>query len=139
METEESAVSTLADSLLCFANVDSSFVHAQIPERTLHVLSYFLRNPHTADTLEGMARWRLRGEMVRRSVEDADAALRCLVQWGFLCERKVAGGEPLFFLNQAKAEEAAQMVGARTHREFLELDRSAGADRADSNLTRAFR
>ena len=41
----------------------------------MEILSYFLRNPLAADTLEGVARWRLLDEVVYRKVEETRAAL----------------------------------------------------------------
>ena len=43
------------------------------------ILNYFVRNPHAADTLEGVARWRLMDEMIRRKLDETEAALECLV------------------------------------------------------------
>jgi hypothetical protein len=54
------------------------------PKQAKEVLSYFLRNPQAADTLEGVARWRLLDEPVHRSVEEINQALEWLVAQGFL-------------------------------------------------------
>lgn len=67
---------------------------------TRDILSYFLRNPHTADDLEGIARWRLMSETIRRSVEDTNKALEWLAEQGFLMRDATAGVGPIFRLNQ---------------------------------------
>jgi hypothetical protein len=87
------------------------------PDRTREVLGvarevlrYFLRNPEAADTLEGVARWRLTDEQVRRSVEEIDEALGWLVKQGFLLEEPMIGSAPLFCLNEEKAVEAGRFL-----------------------------
>ena len=67
---------------------------------TRDILSYFLRNPQTADDLEGIARWRLMSETIRRSVEETNAALEWLAEQGFLMRIATAGARPIFRLNQ---------------------------------------
>lgn len=67
---------------------------------TRDILSYFLRNPHTADDLEGIARWRLLSETIRRSVEDTNRALEWLAEQGFLMRDITTGAGPIFRLNQ---------------------------------------
>jgi len=63
------------------------------------ILSYFLRNPQTADNLEGIARWRLMSEAIRRSVEDTNRALEWLAEQGFLVRDTTPGAGPIFRLN----------------------------------------
>ncbi len=74
------------------------------------VLSYFLRNPQAADTLEGIARWRLMEEKIRGSVEETDQALAWLVSEGLLARESVEGSGPIFRLNRDKAAEAADLL-----------------------------
>lgn len=76
------------------------------------VLNYFLRNAQAADSLEGIARWRLLDEVVRRKVEETRLALEWLAQREFLRKTMVAGGEPVFSLNQTKIREAESFLGA---------------------------
>src|SRR6516164_9018399 len=64
------------------------------------ILRYFLRNPQTADDLEGIARWRLLSETIRRSVEDTNRALEWLAEQGFLMRDMAAGAGAIFRLNQ---------------------------------------
>ena len=67
---------------------------------TRDILSYFLRNPQTADDLEGIARWRLMSETIWRSVEDTNRALEWLAEQGFLMRDITTGAGPIFRLNQ---------------------------------------
>ena len=84
------------------------------PDETVvkEVLNYFLRNVQAADSLEGIARWRLLDEVVRRKVEETRRALEWLVQRKFLRRTMVAGGEPVFSLNQKKILEAESFLAA---------------------------
>jgi len=70
------------------------------------VLNYFLRNPQAADSLEGIARWRLLDEVVRRKVDETQRALAWLVQRNFLIVTTVAGADPIFRLNPNLVAEA---------------------------------
>lgn len=63
------------------------------------VLNYFLQNPQAVDNLEGITRWRLLDEVVRRKVEETRKALEWLVRQKYLSKTMVAGGEPVFSLN----------------------------------------
>ena len=67
---------------------------------TRDILSYFLRNPQTADDLEGIARWRLMSETIRRSVEETNEALEWLADQGFLMRITTTGARPIFRLNE---------------------------------------
>jgi hypothetical protein len=81
-----------------------------VPERAKEVLSYFLRNPQAADSLEGVARWRLMEQRVHGSVEETDETLAWLVSQGFLLEESPVGAAPLFRLNRAQAAQAERFV-----------------------------
>jgi hypothetical protein len=70
------------------------------------VLSYFLRNPDTADSLEGIARWRLLEERVHRTITETQAALEWLVEQGYLVRIDHASAEPVFRLNEEKPADA---------------------------------
>jgi hypothetical protein len=76
------------------------------PQLVREILSYFLRNPHAADTLEGIARWRLLEEAVHQSVEETNKALSWLVLKGFLHEMPVAGRNHVFRLNPERRPSA---------------------------------
>ena len=90
-----------------------------VEETAKDILSYFLRNPHAADDLEGVARWRLLNQTVHREVEETSQALDWLVERGFLGRVSRAGSGTIFRLR------AEQRAAAEA---FLER-----ADETDSN------
>jgi hypothetical protein len=70
------------------------------------ILDYFLRNPEAADSLTGIARWRLMEEAVRHSVARTEAALQWLLKQGYLRQVPQVGAEGIFQLNPEKRHEA---------------------------------
>ena len=74
------------------------------------ILRYFLRNPRAADSLEGVARWRLLEEAVQRRIESTDRALRWLVRHGYLREIGTSGTGAIFSLNAQRQEEAERFL-----------------------------
>lgn len=74
------------------------------------VLEYFTRNPEAADSLEGIARWRLREETIHRGVDEINEALQWLVAEGFLVEESPQGRSPIFRFNRTKLDEARQFL-----------------------------
>ena len=74
------------------------------------ILDYFLRNPEAIDNLEGVARWRLQGERIRREVEDANEALEWLVEQGFLQKISSPLAEPMYRLNETKRSAVERFV-----------------------------
>jgi DNA-binding NtrC family response regulator len=76
------------------------------------ILSYFLRNPRAADSLEGIARWRLLDEMVHRSLEETEEALSWLVAKGYLEEISTLSSSKVFRLNSDKYDEVVRFVKA---------------------------
>jgi len=71
-----------------------------------------MRNPEAADTLEGIARWRLLEEAVHRKVNETSAALQWLVERGYLLQTLSPGVGPIFSLNRNKISEAREFVAA---------------------------
>ena len=63
------------------------------------VLAYFVRHPHAADDLEGVARWRLLETSVRTRVQETHDALEWLVGRGFLHRVTTPGSTTVFRLN----------------------------------------
>ena len=61
-----------------------SKVHMKL---TREILNYFLRSPHAADNLEGIARWRLLEERIQRTVEETKESLDWLLEEGYLVRR----------------------------------------------------
>jgi hypothetical protein len=74
------------------------------------ILNYFVRNPKAADTLEGVARWRLLEEQVHRSFQQTESALSWLVQQGFLEEVETVGSSRIFRLAVQRQAEAAHFL-----------------------------
>jgi hypothetical protein len=70
------------------------------------VLDYFLRNPDAADTLTGIARWRLLGEAVQRSVARTEIALQWLLDQGYLLQVQTKGAAGIFRLNPERRRDA---------------------------------
>ena len=81
-----------------------------VPVRAREILRYFLRNPQAADSLEGVARWRLREEAICRNVDEINEAIGWLVAFGFLVEESVGGTGPIFSLNHGRTAEAKRML-----------------------------
>lgn len=79
----------------------------------MEILSYFARNPQAADSLEGIARWRLLDEIIDRKLNETQAALDWLVDHGLL-EKAEAGRKAIFRLNPERAAETKQAVATRT-------------------------
>lgn len=80
------------------------------PKRAVEILRYFLRNPEAADSLEGVARWRLPQELMRQQVEEIHDALCWLSAKGFLLVRPVRGSYPLFSLHRERTTEAKKFI-----------------------------
>lgn len=74
------------------------------------IMSYFVRNPNAADTLEGITRWRLLEEQLHRSLQETERALAWLVAQGFLDEVKTTGAPPLFRLRPERRADAVALV-----------------------------
>ncbi len=66
---------------------------------TKDILRYFLRNPRAADTLEGVAGWRLLDEIVHHRLEVTQKALDWLVSRGFLKQVSTAASGTIYSLD----------------------------------------
>ena len=80
------------------------------PEVAKEILSYFMRHPKAADSLEGIAEWRILDEKVRRSLEETKEALQWLVRKGFLREEDHLSRQ-IFLLNAEKVAEVERFLG----------------------------
>jgi hypothetical protein len=80
------------------------------PEIVSEILEYFIRNPTAVDSLEGVARWRLMNEAIRRSVVETEMALRWLVTHGFLEEISRPGLTPIFSLKAERLNVARDLL-----------------------------
>lgn len=74
------------------------------------ILAYFLRNPQSADSLEGVARWRLLDQTIHRSVDETNRALDWLVEQGFLLKVTRPGSGAIFCLNPAERGRAESFL-----------------------------
>lgn len=74
------------------------------------ILAYFLRNPHSADDLHGITRWRLLDQMIHHALHDTRAALDLLVQQGYLTKESITGSDPVFRLNADRQTDALSFV-----------------------------
>ena len=81
-----------------------------VEEIAKEILDYFLRHPEAADTLSGIARWRLLEEAVHRNVASTQSALYWLTTQGFLQEVSMKGTESVFCLNRDKRADAERFV-----------------------------
>jgi hypothetical protein len=80
------------------------------PAIVRQILNYFVRNRSAADSLEGVARWRLLEEQIQRSLQQTDVALKWLVAKGYLEEITPAGSVPLFRLAPDHQAEALKFL-----------------------------
>ncbi len=85
-------------------------VQAPGPAATREILSYFLRHPSAADSLTGIARWRLLDEVVRQSLQTTEAALNWLISAGYLNEETRLGTERIFKLNPVRRRDAEEFL-----------------------------
>ncbi len=74
------------------------------------VLSYFFRHPGAADSLEGVARWRLLDEFVDHQVRETAAAVSGLVETGYLLVESHAGVESIYRLNPERIAEVGRLL-----------------------------
>jgi hypothetical protein len=83
------------------------------PEIARQVLSYFVRNPQAADTLEGIARWRLLEEQLHRSLRQTDSAIKWLVKEGYLQAIQPVSSVRLYRLDPRRQQDAVQFLARR--------------------------
>jgi hypothetical protein len=93
----------------------------------MEVLDHFVRNPQAADTLEGLARWRLLRETVHRSVAETVDAIEWLVAKGFLSETSRTYSKPIYSLNLQAIDEAKELL-AREQQPHGPSDKSEEED-----------
>lgn len=76
-----------------------------------------------ADTLEGIARWRLLEEQVRLSVRQTEAALKWLVEEGFIEELFLMGLRgSIFRLNPKRLKDAKQFLASAEKKNLQTAD-----------------
>jgi len=79
-------------------------------EMAREILRYFVRNPQAADSLEGVVRWRLMDEVIRRKLDETEAALEWLVAEGYLTTSISPGGTTTFRLNPKPTKDIRQFL-----------------------------
>jgi hypothetical protein len=77
------------------------------------ILNYLLDHPEAKDTLDGIARWWILEQRVKREMEEVKAALADLTQKGWLLERRGADTLVHYRLNPARAREIAAELGRK--------------------------
>ena len=77
------------------------------------ILEYFLRNPESADSLEGIAHWRLLDETIHRTLAETKEALEELVAEGYLKRVTVPGSDHIYSLDKHKIGEARRFIDLR--------------------------
>ena len=75
-----------------------------------HVLAYFVQHPSAADSLEGVARWRVQQELGSHIVEQVDQALIWLVNEHLLVREDRIGTASTFRLDPTRAGEATRLL-----------------------------
>jgi hypothetical protein len=76
------------------------------------IISYFLRNPRAADTLEGIARWRLLEEQIHHSVRLTERALQALLAMGLLVARSTESAGTIYQLPESMRDEAERFLAS---------------------------
>ncbi len=80
------------------------------PDTVRDILSYLLRHPEAADTLDGIARWWLQRECVDYSVEEVAKALHFLVRLGFIVEKRSTAKRAFFQIDPTKQSEIMAFI-----------------------------
>lgn len=83
---------------------------ARPPDPTYEILEYFVRHPAAADSLEGIARWRLMRQRIRKAVVETQEALEWLVSRGYLLSETRQHAASIFRLNPKQREEARRLL-----------------------------
>ena len=84
----------------------------RVPKPAREILAYFLRNPVAADSLEGIARWRLLEQAIHRTISETEGALKWLVEEGYLIEMEQPRSRQLFRLNPERHRAAGELLRA---------------------------
>lgn len=103
---------------MCFQTSGSALLIRQDEATDLDVakqiLRYFYRNPQAADTVEGVARWRLLEEMIQSNLETVMKAMAWLVSQGLLVKETRPASAPLFRLNTAETKKIERLLAEGT-------------------------
>jgi hypothetical protein len=82
----------------------------RLPARAREILQHYLANPQTADSLEGIAEWRLLDDFVQRRLEETRRALEWLVEQGFLTRTMTRAAPPVYRLNERTVTDAERLI-----------------------------
>ena len=77
------------------------------------ILRYFVRNPRAADTVEGVARWRLLDEKIHSNLEQVTRAIGWLVSRKLLVSESSPPSTSIFHLNQQAEKKIQNFLEAR--------------------------
>jgi hypothetical protein len=88
----------------------------QPPKPAREILRHYLDNPAMADTLEGIARWRLLEDIVQRRVDETERALSWLVSNGYLERTAPVASPPLYRLKPARRADGERLLASNTSR-----------------------
>lgn len=75
------------------------------------VVRYFVEHPESADSLEGIARWRLLERRLHETVHETAEAVEWLVGRGYLQAIDTPGGRLLYRLPPERVNDAARLLG----------------------------
>ena len=73
-------------------------------------MRYFVQHPHAADSLEGIARWRLQQQRVLDLVAETSDAVEQLVEEGLLERVTLPGGGTLYRLRPEQEGTARRLA-----------------------------
>lgn len=74
------------------------------------VVRYFVEHPESADSLEGIARWRLLERRLQETVHDTALAVDWLVGRGYLQQIDTPGGRRLYRLCAERLTDATRLL-----------------------------
>lgn len=79
------------------------------------IMSYLLDHPEAKDTLDGIVRWWVLDQRVKREMMQVEKALFSLTQREWLLERTGADSQVHYRLNPAKEPEIARELGRKSN------------------------
>jgi hypothetical protein len=84
--------------------------HSSPEKAILQILDYFLRHPEAVDSADGIAHWRLLGEVGQLSLAETEEGLNWLVSRGYLHEVAVPGSRHVYALDPEMQDKATQFL-----------------------------
>lgn len=74
------------------------------------ILAYLSEHPDAQDTLEGIVRWWLLEQEIKREMYKVQEALTELVNRGLVLERKGSNSQVRYLINQSKLKEIQELL-----------------------------